>query len=428
MNYDEAVKYIKDTAAFGSKLGLDNIRTLMSLLGDPQEKLRCIHIAGTNGKGSVAAYMLSVLVKAGYRTGFYTSPELMRFSERIRINEEEISEADIACYATKVRDKAEYMRPHAMGDPTEFELVLAMAFCYFLDNKVDAVILEVGLGGRLDATNVISSSLLSVITKISFDHMQYLGNTLREIAYEKASIIKPGGRVIVYPGNKDVMTVYEEMCRDKGASLFTAVLPSERRALSPALASDKTGQQFILKGESYTTKMAGTYEADNAALAIQALKLLPFDMTEDFIHEGINDAVWPGRFEILSKTPLIIADGAHNEDGARALAATLKEYFGDGKVTLCLGILRDKEYEKMLRLLLPLSDRVIVCEVPNPRTLKAEELARIIRQETEEPELIIAHTPGEAFEEIKKLQYDTAAIICGSLYLAGPMRELITSP
>ena len=187
MTYKEAMTYIRNTAAFGTKLGLDNIRALMSLLGDPQEKLKIIHIAGTNGKGSVAAYLLSVLRHAGYRVGSYTSPELFRFSERIKTGDEEISEDDIALYATKVRAAADHMKENNMGDPSEFELVLAMAFCFFLDRNVDIVILETGLGGRLDATNVISHSVLSVITKISFDHMQYLGDTLPKIAAEKAA-------------------------------------------------------------------------------------------------------------------------------------------------------------------------------------------------------------------------------------------------
>lgn len=436
MNYTEAIEYIHATAAFGSKLGLDNIRSLMSLLGDPQDKLRFIHIAGTNGKGSVAAYILSIMEQAGYRTALYSSPELNRFSERIRINDKEISDDDVAHYATVVREKAEYMISHDLGSPSEFELVLAMAFLYFLDQDVDIVILEVGLGGRLDATNVINRSLLSVITRISFDHMQYLGDSLPQIAYEKASIIKKDGVVIVYPAEKDILDVYKKMCRLKNASLYIAKLPSENNAdhngvsLSPA-----SRRRFVLDNNTYSTRMLASYETENASLAIQAADLLRKDpetyglsIADEDIYDGIEKASWPGRFEIISHEPLIIVDGAHNEDGAKALAKTLKEYFGQTKLTLCIGILRDKQYDKMLTALLPFADRVIACEIPNPRTLKAEELSEAISRSTKNVEIIISKKTEDAYQEIKELQYDTAAvIICGSLYLVGPMRELILS-
>ena len=423
MDYKEAIKYIKDTAAFGSKLGLDNIRSLMQVLGSPQEKLDMIHIAGTNGKGSVAAYMLSALKTAGYRIGFYTSPELFRFSERIRINDDEISEDDIAYYATKVRDAAAYMARHGIGSPTEFEIVLAMAFCYFLDRGVDAVILETGLGGRLDATNVISHSLLSVITKISYDHMQYLGNTLPEIAYEKAAIIKPRGRVLVYPAEDEIMRVFEDRCRCQDAKLHIAKLPVS------GTASLRAGQTFTLSGRTYITRMAGLYERDNAALAIQALELIKGPrlkgLTDDAIYDGISKAFWPGRFEILNHDPYVIVDGAHNEDGARALSAALSEYFGEQKLTLCIGILKDKQYTRMLSHLLPHAGNVIACEVPNPRSLTSKELADAVREISSDMPLFITDFPESALRQIKKLQYSTAAVvICGSLYLAGPLREL----
>lgn len=433
MNYNEAIKYIEDTAAFGTKLGLENISRLMSLLGDPQEKLQIIHIAGTNGKGSVAAYILSVLKEAGLKTGFYTSPSLFFFSERIRINEEEISDEDVAFYATKVRACAEEMEKNGSGSPSEFEIVLAMAFCYFLDRKVDIVILETGLGGRLDATNVIKRSLLTVITKISYDHMQYLGDTLKEIAYEKAAIIKPSGRVLVYPADKEVKDVIKKQCLEKKAVLYIAELPAERRITELDLSSGRTGQEFVLSGDTYHTVMAAEYEADNAAIAVQAVRLLRdkkaekyFEISDKCIYEGIKKTRWPGRFEILSSDPVIIVDGAHNEDGAAALAETIKAYFGDTGITLCIGILKDKQYARMLRILLPLAEKVIACRVSNPRSLEAEELKGVISGLTEETEILTADSPETAVEMIKKIQYKTAAVvICGSLYLVGPVRKLI---
>ena len=421
MNYKEAIDYIKKTAAFGSKLGLDNIRTLLSILKNPQNHLRFIHIAGTNGKGSVASYILSVLERSGYRTGFYTSPELCRFSERIRINEKEISEGDVATYATRIKEASDYMISHDLGRPTEFELVLSMAFCFFLDNKADPVILETGLGGRLDATNIIESSLLSIITKISYDHMQYLGDTLPEIAGEKAAIIKPGGTVVVYQSAPDVMKVFSDECLEKNARLVTASLPENGNA------SLEEGQSFSLSGKTYTTVMRGLYETENAALAIQALEEIKNTLgavTEESIREGISTAVWPARFEVLEKNPYVIIDGAHNEDGARALSASLDRYFGKTKVTLCIGILKDKEYEKMLKILLPHADRVAVCEVPNTRTLKASELKDIILEISPDMEIFCYDSFMDLGTEIEKLRNTSAAVvICGSLYLAGPLRE-----
>ncbi|MCR5775619.1 MAG: bifunctional folylpolyglutamate synthase/dihydrofolate synthase [Lachnospiraceae bacterium] len=424
MTYEEAVKYIRDTAAFGSKLGLDNIRTLMSLLGNPQEKLNIIHIAGTNGKGSVASYILSVLDMAGYRVGFYTSPELVRFSERIRINYEEISENDIAVYTGRVYHAAKYMEEHELGRPSEFELVLAMAFCYFLECRVSLVILEVGLGGRLDATNVINHSLLSVITRISYDHMQYLGDTLPLIAAEKAAIIKPRGRVMTYRADAGIMNVIKETCREKDAELYISE-PAVR--IKASLAE---GQVFTLSGKTYRTRMAGLYEVENAALAIQAIRLIAgqgkgrLRVSEKDMELGIERAGWPGRFEILSSEPLVIADGAHNEDGARALSETLTEYFGEQKLILCIGILKDKQYKKMLELLIPHAKKVIVCEVPNPRTLTMPELEKAIREVSREVGIMIPDPGSDVTECIKKLQPEAAAtVICGSLYLVGPMRE-----
>ena len=423
MTYEESLKYIRDTAAFGSKLGLDNIRNLMSLLGDPQKDMRIIHIAGTNGKGSVAAYLLSILQTGGYRVGFYTSPELFRFSERIRIGDEEISPEDTARYASMVKKQADRMSEEGVGHPTEFELVLAMALCYFRDKGTDIVILEVGLGGRLDATNVIERSELSVITRIGYDHMQYLGNTLEAIAAEKAAIIKPGGRVIVWPAGDSVMRVFRDECSAKGAKLHIAERPEA------GAASMEKGQCFSLCGKEYSICMAGLYEADNAALAIQASDILRerFDrISDETVSDGIARTVWPGRFEILSTSPLIIADGAHNTDGAEALATCLERYFGVKKVRLCMGILKDKQYREMLEVLLPYAASAIAVEVPNPRSLKAEELKEEIL--SVRPELVVrtAERVEDVINEIKKPRQDAVAdIICGSLYLVGPVRDQI---
>ena len=423
MNYTQAMEYIRQTAVFGSKLGLENITLLMKLLGDPQEGMNFVHIAGTNGKGSVAAYICDVLQKAGYRTGFYTSPALSRFSQRIRLDGEEIPEDDIAFYATKVREKAECMSANSLGDPTEFELVMAMAFCWFRDRGADVVVLEVGMGGRLDATNVISDPKLCIITKVSYDHMQYLGDTLPEIAGEKAGIIKQGSRVLAYPQEQDVWDVYEKVCREKEADLHRAILPTDIRG------SMEEGLSFTLGGREYVTSMRGIYETENAAVAIQACTLLESEfprITDEIIRSGIASTCWEGRFEVLSKDPLIIADGAHNADGAAALAGSLGFYFPGKKVELFMGILEDKEYDRMLEHLLPLASKVTVCTVPSPRTLEAQELRGIIEKAAPELPVCEADDLREAAKDMIKPRPEAGVcVICGSLYLVGPMRELI---
>ncbi len=422
MNYDEARKYIDKVAAFGSKLGLENIRTLMRLLGDPQKDLKFVHVAGTNGKGSTVAFISSILMKAGFKTGIYTSPFVERFSERIRVDNEEISEEDFAFFATRVRQKAEMMIEQGLGSPTEFELICAVAFLYFAEKKCDICVLEVGMGGRLDATNVIDAPLLCLITPISYDHMEYLGDTTEKIAFEKAGVIKKGTTVVMYPQTDGVEAVFRDVCAERGADLIRCELPSGE------IAADIDGVEFEYKNRSYKTGLLGSYQINNAAMAITGAEVLAekgFDISGEDIFEGIACAVWTARFEVLQKDPVVIIDGSHNRQGMETLAESLSLYFGEKKIILIFGVLKDKEYKEMLEIILPMVKRVFTVTVPSPRTLSADELASEVKKRTT-AEVTPVADPKEALKEALKEAADTDVICaCGSLYYVGIIRGLL---
>ena len=422
MNYEEARKYIDSIAAFGSKLGLDNITTLMKLLGDPQKKLKFVHVAGTNGKGSTVAYLSSILIRAGFRTGIYTSPFVENFSERIRINDEEISEEEFAFHATRVRQTAEKMIKEGLGSPTEFELICAIAFLYFAEKNCEICVLEVGMGGRLDATNVIDQPLLCIITPISFDHMEYLGDTLEKIAYEKAGIIKDDTTVLTYPQTKGVEEVLEDECRKHLSRLIRCTLPEEIKK------ADINGIEFEYEGTLFKTRILGIYQINNAAMAITAAKLLRdegLDISDEDIIAGIDKALWKARFEILRKDPFVIIDGSHNLQGMETLSESLKLYFGDKKIIFIIGILKDKEYGKMLDRIMPLASRVFTVTVPSPRTLTADELAFEASKRTD-VKVTNIEDPAQALKEALKEAADSDVICaCGSLYFVGIIRRLV---
>ncbi len=424
MNYEDARKYIDSVAVFGSKLGLENIRNLMRYLGDPQDKLKFIHVAGTNGKGSTVAFINSILIQAGYRTGMYTSPYVERFSERIRVDNEEIGEEDFASLTTIVRDAVIRMEEDGCGAPTEFEIICAVAFLYFCQKKCDICILEVGLGGRLDATNVIEDPLLCIITPISYDHMDILGDSLEKIAYEKAGIIKEGSEVLIYPQIPEVEKVIGDVCRERGAELHIAKMPGQ------ALSAGLDGVDFSLFDNIYHIGLLGDYQINNAAVAVCAARILEkkgIKTGEEAVREGLKKAVWPARFEILRQKPYVIIDGSHNVQGAKRLSSSLKLYFKERKIILIAGILRDKEYGKMLDILLPLAKRVYTVTVPSPRTLKADELLEEVKKRSD-IEAQSCEDPVRAVKLALKEAAGTDVICaCGSLYYVGLIRKIFVS-
>lgn len=382
MNYTEALEYIHGVDKFGMILGLDSIRELLKRLGNPQEDLNIIHIAGTNGKGSTASFISSVLVESGYKTGLYTSPFLERFNERIRINGEEIDDQKLADCVGKVREKAEEMAGEGLQHPTEFEIVTATAFYFYNQEKVDALVLEVGLGGRFDATNVIDKSILSLVASISKDHTGVLGDTVEKIAYEKAGIIKENGKVFLYSQDENVEKVIEDVCKEKNAELFKT--DNESIKIKKANLNNQVFDCRDYLGnihEDIKIRLIGEHQVKNALLALDALVYLKENnifenITEDSIREGLLKTKWAGRLEVISEKPLFIIDGAHNIDAANLLSKEIEKHFDEEwDKTLILGVLGDKEVDAIVKTLVPKFDRVVITLPDNPRAMEVGELA-----------------------------------------------------
>lgn len=380
MNYEQALKYIHGIDRFGMVLGLDNIRELLKRLGNPQQGLKFIHIAGTNGKGSTSAFISNSLVKSGYKTGLYTSPFLERFNERIKIDGRDIGDQDLADIATLVKEKVEDMVDEGLNHPTEFEIITALAFYYFKIMEVDFVVLEVGLGGRYDATNVIDGSIVSLIASISKDHTGVLGGDIVKIAWEKAGIIKEGGHVILYGQDKEIEDVIKEEANIQGAQVIVTDNESiklKKFNLNNQVFDARVGERIY---RDIKIRMVGEYQSRNALLALNALLYLMEDgydkISIDSIYEGLLTAKWPGRFEVISESPLYILDGGHNLEGAIALAKEMDRHFDDTwEKTLVLGILADKDVDSMVKALAPKFDHIIITLPDSPRAIKVEDLA-----------------------------------------------------
>lgn len=420
MTYDEALKYIHGTYKFGSKLGLDNITKLMELLGNPQDRYSCVHIAGTNGKGSTAAFINSILLQTGLKTGFFTSPYLERFEERIRVNNECIAPEQLTEITELVKEKIEFMISRGYNHPTEFEIVTAIGFECFARNNCDVVVLEVGLGGRLDATNVIKAPPVSVITPISFDHTAILGDTLAKIAREKCGIIKKGSTVISHPQPAEAEAVIRETCAQRGAEL---VIPGFDSIKVSHFDIRKT--RFSYRGYQLETSLAGRHQVYNAAVAVTASEQLArkgFNISGKHIAEGIAAAKWPGRMEFLSWDPCFFIDGAHNEAGARVLAENIEMYFRGRKVIFIFGVLRDKDYMSMIRQVSPHAQAFITVTPPVGRALPAEELALILKDYCKT--VIVSDTIESAIRTSCEIS-DQNSVICafGSLYFIGEIRK-----
>ena len=381
-DYQKAVAYLESIPPFVPRelgpgeepFSLDPIRKLLKRLGDPQEKLHFVHVTGTNGKGSTCVYLTQILTCAGYRTGLYTSPAVIKINERIRIGEQEISDPEFARIVDSVRLAAEKMREDGAGFPSEFEQTTAAAFLYFYENACDPVVLEVGMGGRLDATNVIPAPLLAVFTPISKDHTESLGGTLAAIAGEKAGIIKEGSAVLTGPQKEEAEAVLRERAEEKNVPFYRAEMPAEG-------SSCVEGQTFRLGDLAFSTSLLGKWQLQNAALAVSAARLLReagYVIPDEALLRGVASARWPGRFEILRKNPYLIADGSHNPAGVRLLIKSLRELFPDRKFYLVSGVLADKAYEEIMSEAVPHARFVWTVTPPSVRALKAEELAAVV--------------------------------------------------
>lgn len=408
-------KYLDKLRLIGSRFGTDCEKELLSLLGNPQDKLRFIHVAGTNGKGSFCSMMSSVLQKQGYKVGLYTSPYIVVFNDRIRVNGLPIAEDDINDLFERVRQKADTMKT----PPSSFDFITAAAFLWFYETKCDIVVLEVGLGGRYDSTNVIKNSLLSVITGIAFDHTEILGDTIEKIAWEKAGIIKENCPALYGGNDEKALNVIKNECEEKHSEL-TVKNPDSLKILSTTL----DGTEFEFNGKEYFIRLLGLYQPANAATVLAAIDVLRkhgFEISETAVKDGLSSAVWQARFEKIADEPVMLYDGGHNPQGVRAAVESVRAYFGDKKINLLVGILADKAHGEMAEELAKIADRVICIAPPSPRALPAEALAE---------EFCEAGANARAANSIKEgvkiaLSYKKPVLVIGSLYSYNDVTESV---
>lgn len=412
---------------FGMVLGLDRMEELLRRLGNPQDDLKVIHVAGTNGKGSVSKYLEEGLSACGYKMGLYTSPYIETFNERIRYDGADISDEDLEYYGQKVVSAAEAMVADGLDSPTEFEVVTAIAFLYFAGRQADITILEVGLGGIGDSTNVVKSPLASVITSISYDHMAQLGSSLAEIAVNKAGIIKTGCPVIANVPQRDAAKIIARKAYAMGSRLYD--ISGIHAAVSDETPfSQKVSMELYEKSYSdVEISMVGRHQAENLKTALATLEILrksgAVKLGREALYEGLKRARQPGRFEVISEDPLVIIDGAHNEAGAQALQETMAQHFAGKKILLVAGILADKEIDSIVKFLTKITDHIIVTEPDNPRKLAAEKLAEHVADFGAAAEVV--SDVEAAVHRAKELAdgYDVI-LFAGSLYLIGDVRRL----
>ena len=407
---------------FGMVLGLDRMEELLRRLGNPQDDLKVIHVAGTNGKGSVSKYLEEGLSACGYKMGLYTSPYIETFNERIRYDGADISDEDLEYYGQKVVSAAEAMVADGLDSPTEFEVVTAIAFLYFADRQADITILEVGLGGIGDSTNVVKSPLASVITSISYDHMAQLGSSLAEIAVNKAGIIKTGCPVIANVPQRDAAKIIARKAYAMGSRLYD--ISGIRAAVSDETPfSQKVSMELYEKSYSdVEISMVGRHQAENLKTALATLEILrksgAVKLDREALYEGLKRARQPGRFEVISEDPLVIIDGAHNEAGAQALQETMAQHFAGKKILLVAGILADKEIDSIVKFLTKITDHIIVTEPDNPRKLAGHVADFGVAAEVVSDVEAAVHRAKELADD-----YDVI-LFAGSLYLIGDVRRL----
>ena len=415
MDYKEALAYIHGVEFFGSKPGLTRIGELLEKLGNPQKGMRFIHIAGTNGKGSSAAMTASVLKAAGYRTGLYTSPYLYRFNERMQINGKEIPDDVLAEIVTRVKPIAEAMADH----PTEFELMTAIALLWYKQEACDVVVLEVGLGGRFDATNIIDAPEAAVIMNIGLDHTAVLGDTVEQIAFEKAGIIKPGTEAVMFQQSESVTNVVRERCEELGVPLHIADFSKIKSEFDSLY-----GQSFSYRGEVYALPLLGSHQLKNAAVVLELVEVLRgrgWKLEQGDVEHGLYAVHWPGRFELVSEEPLFVVDGGHNPQCAQTVRENLLHYFPDKRRILLLGILRDKDYTGLTEILDGAADEYICITPDSPRALPAAELADFLKRYNKAVAVCESIRDGVSLALDRS---DDESVVCavGSLYSVGEIR------
>ena len=422
MNYIEAVKYIHSLLKFGIRPGLNGMDALLHFLDNPHKSLKYVHVAGTNGKGSTSTAISNVLIDAGYKVGLYTSPYVTDFLERVQLNGKPVDKALFAKCVEKVKFAVEELEKKEIVI-TEFEALTASAFLCYKELECDIVVLEVGLGGRLDATNIIDTPIVNIITSLSIDHSAILGNTIEKIAFEKCGTIKENGNVICSFGQpEEALKVIEKTIKEKNNTL---TIPCESDV--KIIKSDIFGTEFTYKNEAYFVKMAGEHQVKNMTCVIEACNILKkyFNVSDGNIKSGISKTVLPARVEIISKKPLVILDGGHNEDGAKAfynaVSATLDS---KAKVVVIAGMMADKAVEKSLKPLIKKSDCFICVTPDNPRAMKSDELSQIAKRNCSNVLVIDSPKKAVKFAETMLNEKDVLCVV-GSLYLAGEVRETL---
>lgn len=424
MKYQEALDYIESLSSLGIVPGLESIQELCRRVGNPQDKLRFVHVAGTNGKGSTLAFITMILQCAGYRVGRYTSPAVFEYRERFLVNGKMITQKDFCRLLGQVQEACEGMVRDGLAHPTPFEVETALAFLYYVEKDCDMVVMETGMGGLLDATNLVTNTEVAVLASISMDHMKFLGNSLGAIAEQKAGIIKKGCRVVSMAQQPEAM----EVVRDRAEAMECP--------LSVADSSKCKNIKYGIKKQSFSygqwknleITLAGKWQIDNAVLAVEAVGALQeagYEISEAALRRGLRETVWPGRFCLVGNKPMMIVDGAHNEDAAGRLAETIEFYFTNKRIIYIMGILKDKEYEKIISLTHSLADQIITVTPPgNPRAMQAYELAQEIAKV--HSQVTAADSLEEAVEISRLLAgKDDVIIAFGSLSYLGRLMEIV---
>ena len=416
MTAQEAIDYIEQYTWSTTRLGLERTQALLRALGDPQKKLKFVHVAGSNGKGSTCAMLAAILQAAGYRTGLYISPYIQDFCERMQVNGENVPGDTLAAITERVRTIADAMEDH----PSQFELVTAIALEYFYEAKCDIVVLEVGMGGALDSTNAIDAPEVAVITNIGLEHTEYLGDTLEAIAETKAGIIKPGCRAVCYDGAPEVTQVVKRVCREKGVPLqcvnFKRLTPMEETL---------DGQTFRWDGKRKRVALLGPHQLHNTATVlhtVDALRARGWKVPEEAVDEGLANVKWPARLEVLSRDPVFLLDGGHNPQCAEALAAAIDKLFPDKKVIFLLGVLADKDYPQIMDIVMPYAKK-FYCMTPfSPRALPAEQLRDYLKERGADAVSYDSDLERGIRAALKAAGKRGAVVAFGSLYLAGHVR------
>lgn len=423
MNYRQALEYIEEITGRGIVPGLGSIRELCKRLGDPQKCVKWIHVAGTNGKGSTVAFISNILTKAGYRVGRYVSPTIREYRERIQVNGRMISQKSLAEWMERVKEACDGMVADGFPQPTPFEVETALGFCYFREKKCDFGVLEVGMGGLMDATNLIEGTLVEVIASVGMDHVKFLGNSLKEIAAQKAGIIKPGSTVVCMDQKPEVLEVIRRKADETGAKM---VVSKANEASKIRYGIEKQSFCYGNYGK-LEIRLAGQFQIANAILAIDAcgeIAKLGYQISDLAIREGLAETQWPGRLTVIQKKPLFLVDGAHNEDAAEKLAQSIEFYFTNRRIIYIMGVLRDKDYGRIIELTHSYADQIITITPPeNPRALPALELAQKIAEV--HPAVTVAGSVEEAVEMAELLAgKDDVILAFGSLSYLGKLMDV----